>query len=331
MARLIRLPVSGDATQDLVAEQEPLGVLLAPARWDRKIRSPELRKAFGSIQAAAAEARRLLTLPEEDAPLRTEEVIRMLRDFLAQRPEKLEIEPAWNLAASLEALLPMLGDYSYVQSLLEMEAVRAHSEAPQSWSSYFELEQLEQLRHEYRTSTPNLSAHRIAVNHLSLLNSFRAADQRSERAKAGQKTRFFNVVAPMLLSFLFFLGFVVDEIAPDETKSLLLAAAAGALGGVLGGLLRLRDKPIQDADLRAFWPVARLQPLIGATAGVIIFLILESGLLSSVIAQNTGTESATRSWASDALLAFIAGFSEPFFLGLVRRIGGLDTEESSKG
>jgi hypothetical protein len=57
----------------------------------------------------------------------------------------------------------------------------------------------------------------------------------------------------------------------------------------------------------------RVQPLIGATAGLFTLLALESHAVSPGGGGQTP-------WAAYALLTFVAGFSEPFFLGLVQKI-----------
>ncbi len=101
----------------------------------------------------------------------------------------------------------------------------------------------------------------------------------------------------------------------------ILAALAGALGGTVSGAYRLRDQIENLNEVRAFKPALWVQPLIGAAAGLVLLLVLESGLL--------GNDAAT--WQRAGLLAFAAGFSEPFFLGVVNRVttaepeGGRDT------
>ena len=57
----------------------------------------------------------------------------------------------------------------------------------------------------------------------------------------------------------------------------------------------------------------RVQPLVGASAGALVFMILSSNAVS------IGTLSA-EAWSSPGLLGFVNGFSEPFFLGLVDRV-----------
>lgn len=44
-----------------------LDELLAPSRWQRKVGSPELKKALGYLQGAIADARRLLAVPPDSS------------------------------------------------------------------------------------------------------------------------------------------------------------------------------------------------------------------------------------------------------------------------
>jgi len=85
------------------------------------------------------------------------------------------------------------------------------------------------------------------------------------------------------------------------------------LGATLSGTMRIRDDLRDLDDLRSFWPAMRVQPLVGATAGLVVLLLMESGAL------DIGRDDSGH-WAGRALLAFAAGFSEPFFLGLVQRV-----------
>ena len=75
----------------------------------------------------------------------------------------------------------------------------------------------------------------------------------------------------------------------------------------------MRDDLRDLDDLRSFWPAIGVQPLVGATTGLVVLLLMESGTL------DIGSDDSGH-WAGRALLAFVAGFSEPFFLGLVQRV-----------
>jgi len=67
-----------------------------------------------------------------------------------------------------------------------------------------------------------------------------------------------------------------------------------------------------------------VQPLIGAAAGLFLFLLIESRVVGL-----PGTTDKTDWWFVLATYGFIAGFSEPFLLGTVRRVAG--TAEKNAG
>jgi hypothetical protein len=96
-------------------------------------------------------------------------------------------------------------------------------------------------------------------------------------------------------------------------EGIIVVLAAGALGATLSGVRTMRDSLGELRDLRAFAATMSIQPLVGACSGLLVFLLAEAGALP-VHDLDLGP-SSTR-----GLLAFIAGFSEPFLLGLVQRI-----------
>ena len=59
-----------------------------------------------------------------------------------------------------------------------------------------------------------------------------------------------------------------------------------------------------------------VQPLVGGSAGALVFLLLACGAFS------VGSLDPAAG-PSPGVLGFAAGFSEPFFLGLVDRVAGL--------
>ena len=75
--------------------------------------------------------------------------------------------------------------------------------------------------------------------------------------------------------------------------------------------------------MRELRPAIVVQPLVGAVAGLFLLLVLESG---AVELDWGGDE-----WATQGAVAFVAGFAEPFFLGVVKRvaeIGGSPATET---
>jgi hypothetical protein len=149
---------------------------------------------------------------------------------------------------------------------------------------------------------------------LRKLYELRAEAGLERRARAAQKCRYLTALIPFLLVLLVAMSTTIYEVGQGGIwKEVCLAASAGALGATLSGIFRVRDRLTELDDLRSFWPAMRIQPLIGATAGVFTLIILESGAVKLGNAEGS-------SWAATALFTFMAGFSEPFFLGLVQRI-----------
>jgi hypothetical protein len=295
-----------------------------PSFWDRRRKNPELSKALSMVRAYIAEARDLLDVDDEHAPLRTAEVRQRLDDLVRCKPKRLSIDSAWELANRLKRELLVLGDASYVWVQLEYEAERdKRSEKWHGWSDHLPPKKLQGLLAARTGQTVDRSIHVDAVRSLQKLYDLRAEAGLERRARAAQKCRYLTALIPILLVLLAALSATIFEIGEGGIwKDIGLAASAGALGATLSGIFRVRDRLTELDDLRSFWPAMRIQPLIGATAGVFTLLILESGAVKLGDADGAA-------WAGTALLTFIAGFSEPFFLGLVQRIAVVPDKDST--
>jgi hypothetical protein len=77
-------------------------------------------------------------------------------------------------------------------------------------------------------------------------------------------------------------------------------------------------------DLRGMRNWMFVQPWVGAAAALAILAVLASGIV-----KLPGAQSGLQSWAGLAAYGFVAGFSEPFFLGVVARIAGVHDSEAS--
>ena len=292
-----------------------LDELLAPPRWQRNVGSPELKKALGYLQGAIADARRLLAVPPDSLSLRTDEIEARFRDVLDQPVDSLTIDSAWELYGQVKAMLPLLANGDYIAAQLDYEAQRVKDGSRwHGWNQHFGKDELAQMRSNYRKRQPNETLHRQAAEKLSFLYTQRTEAGRDRRARAGQKCRYLNALAPALLALQAALVIAIGYFAADDVlKAVAVAGTAGALGATLSGTMRIRDDLRDLDDLRSFWPAMRVQPLVGATAGLVVLLLMESGTL------DIGSDDSGH-WAGRALLAFTAGFSEPFFLGLVQRV-----------
>jgi hypothetical protein len=295
-----------------------------PSFWNGRRKNPELSKALSMVRAYIAEARDLLNIEDEHAPLRTPEARQRVDALLTSKPKSISIDSAWELANQLKRQLLVLGDSSYVWVQLEYEAERdKRSDKWHRWSDHLSAEKLQRLLAERTGKTVDRSVQLDAVRSLQKLYDLRAEAGLERRARAAQKCRYLTALIPILLVLLAALSATIYQIGQgDIWKDIGLATSAGALGATLSGIFRVRDRLTELDDLRSFWPAMRIQPLVGATAGVFTLLILESGAIRLGSA-------AGAPWAATGLLTFIAGFSEPFFLGLVQRIAVVPDKDAT--
>ena len=299
----------------------------APGRAlsDYRRRNPELAKALGHVQRYVAEGRSLLDLDDQEAPLRTAGVRRRSEDLLTRDLKSLSIDSAWDLANELKQELLFLGDVSYVWTQLEYEAQR--DKAPNMWhrwSDHLESSKLQAFLAARSNGPVDRPVQLDAARSLKKLYELRAEAGMERRARAAQKCRYLTLLIPILFSLLLALSAAINEVGRGGMwKMIGLAASAGALGATLSGIFRVRDRLVELDDLRSFWPAMRIQPLIGATAGLFTLLVLESH------AVKLADDAEPTPWAAWALFTFVAGFSEPFFLGLVRRVAVVPDNDST--
>jgi hypothetical protein len=133
-----------------------------------------------------------------------------------------------------------------------------------------------------------------------------------------------TMLAPLLLVLIAAVTVSADLVSQGGAiwREILLAGSAGALGSVLAGTLKLRDRLVELDDLRAFGATLRVQPLVGATMGIIVLVVLQGDLI------RLGGDNVS-AWPGRAVLAFLAGFSEPFFLRVVDRLAVIPDKTSA--
>jgi hypothetical protein len=308
--RLVDTSAAAPVVETLSLEQ-----LLAPARWLPTRRGdPELRKVLGVIQTRLSETRRLLATPRAGVSSREAAVLE-LRLLAAQDPAELAIDSAWELAGALKRLNLRLGNEAYVGSRLEYERSRAAAPGRwHGWNTHYDAAELDELLTAYRTRRPTSSEHARAIDRLTFLYLMREEAGRDRRARAALKCLYLTKLAPALLLLLIGLGVAVNYATKGSfLQTILLTACAGGMGSMLSGVFKVRDQLVRLEELRGFWPAMRVQPIVGACAGLIVFLILDS---NAIDLGSLGSDT----WSGMGLLAFAAGFSEPFFLGIVQRV-----------
>jgi hypothetical protein len=298
------------------AQPLDLTELLAPDRWTpRRHTDPELRKALGVIQGHLSETRRLLALPKVDAVLRDAAAVRELTSLVQRDPSTLEIDGTWELAGALKRLNLRFGDTEFFASRLAYEQCRGDAAGQwHGWNAHFNADELRGLLNVFTLRKATRADHARAVDRLTSLYLLREEAGRDRRARAALKRLYLTRLAPVLLILLAGFALAVNVATGGEIwETILLTACAGGLGSTLSGIFKVRDQLVRLDELRSFWPAMRVQPLIGACAGLILFLVLQSNAISLGSASSGG-------WSGRGLLAFVAGFSEPFFLGIVQRV-----------
>jgi hypothetical protein len=294
--------------------------LLSPQRWTRKSSNPELRKVLGVLQDEIGETRSLFAQGRSRVATAAGEHIEGL---LRQEVGALTVDSAWELVGALKRANLRLGDRSYIAARLEYEGSRNRAKGRwHSWAAHFSKKELDALRKSYREGTPSRGARSLAVDRLTFLYLMRAEAGRDRRAKAALKCMYLQRLALVLIALLVLLATTISLTAGDARTPVLLAACAGALGSTLSGIFAVRDQLGRLDELRGFAPAMRVQPLVGACAGLVVLLALHS----DVVSLGPSTDEA---WSTQVLLAFVAGFSEPFFLGIVKRVAVLPERASA--
>lgn len=137
-----------------------------------------------------------------------------------------------------------------------------------------------------------------------------------ERARAALRAKYLRL-AGCLLILLVVAAAAIALIATQDYATVSLCALAGAVGGALSGARTLRDSH-RLQDTRSFQTWLWVQPIVGAAVGLFLYALLESPVLALPGSDDGGETSQA---AARIVYAFLAGFSEPWLLGVMDRLG----------
>ena len=214
----------------------------------------------------------------------------------------------------LERLLIELGDRTYLAGRL----ADLYDEQPGTFSTWRSLygDELPPLLPGGVTGRPETvpppGPEEVEATRERLARLMHAKESQAQTAKArwALKQRVTALTILVLLLAVAAFGVAVAGMVADD-RALWSAAAAGAAGAALGGLIRLRDEVTLGSQVRQYWLFFCGQVLVGVAAGVLTFLIDDGGLVA-VAGGSAGV----------AAVAFAVGFSEAAFVGLLTRLGG---------
>jgi hypothetical protein len=314
---IVRTRTKTRRTKTVAAVAPKLPDLFAASRWVPQGRvDPELRKALGVIQVRLSETRRLVAAEKSAAVLEDDPCGQELRSLLARDPSTLDIDAAWELSGAIRRLNVRFRNREFLASRLEYERARAaKDEQWHGWDKHFGLQDLEQLIKAFKQRNQDVEPADVdrAIDRLTFLYLQREEAGRDRRARAALKRHYLSRLWIVLLLLLVGFGLAFNVAMKWEGwEAVVLTLCAGALGSALSGIFKVRDQLVQLDELRSFWPAMRVQPLIGACGGMVLLLVVQS----HAVAFGNLSEGLS-GWG---LLAFIAGFSEPFFLGIVQRV-----------
>jgi hypothetical protein len=214
----------------------------------------------------------------------------------------------------LERLLIELGDRTYLAGRL----ADVYDEQPGTVSTWRSLygDELPALLPGGVTRQPQASqppeADEVEATRARLARLMHAKESQAHLVKARWALKR-RVATPTILVLLVAVAAFAVAAAglTGDDRALWSAAAAGAAGAALGGLIRLRDEVTLGGQVRQFLLFFVGQVLVGVAAGVVTFLVDDGGLVA--VAGGSGGVAA---------VAFAVGFSEAAFVGLLGRLGG---------
>lgn len=312
-----------DILRCVESAQEVVNVFLA-APWKIfgiKKKDPELVKAFSRISFRLIELR----LHVERETDRNGKAFGPVRSVLRRITGRLGRDAAWDVAEELKVTLLYLAPEEHLASLLEEEWAKL-GKPGERWTALFAKEELDALRKEHadaKGGAPPARWRETVVDRLATLYQQRMDSWRHDRAHDQLRANYFVAVTAVLGGVLGLTAVLTlwgggGPLEGPPNTLLLTAMATGALGSVLSGIYKLRDEMMGIRQLRSYWSVLTAQPFVGATAATLLFAVLTSGLI-----QVAGIKPEALTWQHHAVFGFLAGFSEPFFLGVVRRVAGL--------
>ena len=103
----------------------------------------------------------------------------------------------------------------------------------------------------------------------------------------------------------------------QEAVGVLLAVLAGMLGAGLGGAQMLREESLRPNELPRFKAALSAQLLVGGAFGLIALALLRAGVLPTMQG-----DARYRDVVALAIYGFLAGYSEPFVIGVLQGLAG---------
>ena len=313
-----------------------------PLRWlvpDHPVRTKNLEKIAGHLQSILVHFESN-DQPRTDAEIENPSLVSLLDQV--QNPSRLSFDGAWEIADLLELESLRLADDSHLYILLKAQQAIDPDDA-NSWGRHFQRDYLQALLAGYAEGSSGEKHLPVEARvALEYLQQSKIDEYRRDRAKAKLRGIYLIVMAGLLALFVFgwclvFVRARQSAASPSATASasaaqmkelLFIVALAGAAGSVLSRAIKLGKQPLHGdvrsktsepplgiRTLLSGWKAFLAQPVIGATAAITLFFVQSAGLVQLGPSKDLGP-------AGFGLFGFLAGFSEPFFLGVLDKVSG---------
>jgi hypothetical protein len=292
--------------------------------WPLEERWPVKRKVFMMIYDRLLNLQASLPGPvtETDASdLRNERLHSRIIETVKLLDRSITENAAWDVADALKELLPEVAPPEYIYGALVEEKGRK-PEWAHNWSEYFSAKELDGFIKKYEDK-PRRFDTRTPSQRLVALYRIRNGEGRHNRAREGIRRQYLlgvSVVLGLSAVLLVLSWHWASNLTTQFPFHMLLVFVSGAVGAILSGTLRLRDLG-RIVELQAAGKTLLAQIVLGATLATIVVLILQTGVVK--IGDLAFDPGKPAEWF---VVGFVSGFSEPFALGILKRLAALGDE-----
>lgn len=266
---------------------------------------PELVRVWGRITDELGEIEVLLARTPTARP----GAVGALEELVATRPDG---ESPWTLDFarkfdhSVRTIVPLFADAAYLRATFGTTKIKGR------FVKVFDERRLTAVEQTLTQDHPTPEDVARIADDLRKVMMHRANKRRKSQAKLGLRASMLRSMLIQLSLFVVATGVVLAVAGQSTAWFVVVAVFTAALGSILSAFFKLRDELDTLTDLRAFRAALVVQPFFGAAAGLFAFLAVRADVLH--------LPAHTASFTPYGVYGFLAGFSEPFLFGVVRRL-----------
>lgn len=271
---------------------------------------PVDRKVFAVIRSRLLELKEALSRDRSLCGIHDDKILASVQLV----NESLGGDAAWDVSDYLKELLPLVASDDWVYRALLEEKGRS-ADAPDGWNALSQDTKLNKFIEGYDGSLPAADG-KVARQILTALYIKRNDNGRHSRAREGLRARYLYQVACVLLLLLAISVASMLKLETSGTWSpIIIVFFAGGLGAVLSGTIRIRDVE-RTAQIDEVRRTMVSQVVLGGTLAVIVLVTLQTGLVRLATLDFKGALNPVVVY----LVGLISGYSEPFALGLLKKV-----------